>query len=332
MKGKRFKYFFIVAIVLCCILTINSIAVASVQFYTIQMGTYSLNTLKKAKEHFTFLSEQLKEQEKEYLRIEKGSKYYIIRLGQFTTLKEAKNIIHAVTSLVSDAFILKETDFENSELVMMYSRDEKQPALLPMEPSASKKEKIISYATPVPAIEPAVSEKAPSPQAAPSPPVPTKQEMVNLLIDRIAGLYDNQEYEKAAEVVREGLKRWPDEPDLLAWYGATLLDSGFPDEAYQQYRKATELLPEEPDLHAGLGHSLLDMHVDKALKSIASFKQALEIDPNNVSALEGLGIAYVSIDKKTLAKEIHDRLEKLDQNAATRLNEFITFGIDWGEE
>ncbi|UCE79750.1 MAG: hypothetical protein JSV13_03680 [Nitrospiraceae bacterium] len=332
MKGKRFTYVFAVAISLCCILTVNPFAVASVQFYTIQAGTYSLNTLKSAKEHFAFLSEQLKEQEKEYLRIEKGNKYYIIRLGQFQTINNARNIIQAVTSLVPDAFILKETDFENSEIVLMYSRDEKQPAFLPMEPSAIKEEKIISSAAPVPAIEPAIPENVPISQSSPERQEPTKQEMVNMLIDRVAAFYDNEEYEKAAEIVREGLKKWPDDPDLLAWYGATLLDSGFPDKAYEQYRKATELLPEEPDLHAGLGHSLLDMHVDKAMKSITSFKRALEIDPNNVSALEGLGIVYVSIEKKELAKKIHDRLEQLDQDAAARLQEFITWGIDWGKE
>jgi tetratricopeptide (TPR) repeat protein len=332
MREKRCTYVFVVAIILCCILTINSFAVASVRFYTIQAGTYSLNTLKKAKEHFAFLSEQLKEQEKEYLRIEKGRKYYIIRLGQFPTIHDAKKIIQDVTALVSDAFILKETDFENSEIVLMYSRDAKQPALLPVEPSAIKKEKIISSAVPVPAREPAIPENAPISQDSPERQAPTKQEMVNMLIDRVAAFYDNEEYEKAAEIVREGLKKWPDEPDLLAWYGATLLDSGFPDKAYEQYRKATELLPEEPDLHAGLGHSLLDIHVDKAMKSITSFKRALEIDPDNVSALEGLGIVYVSIEKKELAKKIHNRLEQLDQDAAARLQEFIIWGIDWGNE
>lgn len=331
MQVRRFTYGFLIATVLCYIVTTTSFAVASVQFYTIQAGAYSHNALKKAKEHFTFLSKQLKESEKYYLRVEKGHRFYIVRLGQFETVQDAKEIIPAIAAFVSDAFILQENDFERSEIVMMYSSDEKQSSFLPDKSSGSNEETIEATAEPIPAIEPVSPQHTPESPSASKRPALTKQEKVNMLIDRVAAFYDNEEYEKAAEIVREGLKTWPDEPDLLAWYGATLLDSGFPDQAYQQYRKATDLLPEEPDLHAGLGHSLLDIHVDKALKSITAFKRALDIDPNNISALEGLGIVYVSIEKKEQAKEIHNRLLQLDQDAAARLQEFIALGIDWGE-
>jgi len=86
-----------------------------------------------------------------------------------------------------------------------------------------------------------------------------------------------------------------------------------------------------PEFHAGMGHSLLNIYMDRARDSIASFQKALEIDPNNVSALEGLGFVYASIGKKDQAEAIHQQLLQLDPGAAARLNQAIVNGVDWEE-
>jgi Flp pilus assembly protein TadD len=73
----------------------------------------------------------------------------------------------------------------------------------------------------------------------------------------------------------------------------------------------------------------MNMHLDTAKRSIDAFNRALRLDPQNVDALEGLGAVYVSIGKNDLATGIHQELQKLDPDAASRLNALITRGIDW---
>jgi tetratricopeptide (TPR) repeat protein len=104
-----------------------------------------------------------------------------------------------------------------------------------------------------------------------------------------------------------------------------------PDKAYDYYKKAAEISPDVPLYHTGAGVSLLGVYMEKAKASIDAFQKALQLDPNNVAALEGLGTVYVSIDRKNLARELHGRLKELDAGAAQRLNEMILYGVDWGQ-
>jgi tetratricopeptide (TPR) repeat protein len=130
-------------------------------------------------------------------------------------------------------------------------------------------------------------------------------------------------------MLREGIAKWPDNADLYAWYGATLLNMKNPENALEQYRKAVKMSPHMPDYHAGVGVSLLNIYMDRAKESIDAFKKALEIDPNNVSAIEGLGFVYASIGKKELAMEMYNRLIPIDQAASNRLYQAIIQGINW---
>jgi tetratricopeptide (TPR) repeat protein len=158
---------------------------------------------------------------------------------------------------------------------------------------------------------------------------PEKKESIDSLFNDVSSQYYNQQYGKAAEILREGISKYPDNADLYAWYGATLLNMNIPDKAYEQYRKAAELSPDVADFHAGEGLSLLNGYMDRVKGSIEAFKKALAIDPHNVGALEGLGFVYTSIGKKDLATEIYYRLAPLDRNAATRLSDAINNGINW---
>ncbi|MEW6110161.1 MAG: tetratricopeptide repeat protein [Nitrospirota bacterium] len=293
---------------------------ASGGFYTIQAGAYSLNTLHYAGDRFNALSRALNEYERDYLRIEQSDKYFIVRLGRFDEIAGAGKVLETVKTMVSDAFILEETAFENSKVLIFY--DEKKIDIndggKPSEISISgEKEK------------PSEKEFSDTEPAKNDPGY--KEDPVARLLDDVSVHYYNQDYGKASELLKKGLAEWPDDPDLHAWYGATLLDTGFPDKAYEEYRKAAELFPAAPEFHAGIGHSLLSIYIEKAKNSVDAFKKALEIDPNNVSALEGLGIVYVSIDRKHLATEIYKRLVKIDPEAAARLNQFIVWGLDWGK-
>ena len=352
----------------------------------------------------------MKSDDSNYLRIEVGSKYYIVRLGRFGDRLEAQKVLEKVKSFVPDAFILKETDFDRAEVLIYYDSDGKPSSILrknytvqtgpfAVQAEAQRKfdsishtfpgndleklriikegdsflvragmyqnrtsadkflkrmseffpdavivetrindEKVItSYSVSAPSNIQVMEKDGLPPESAsittsqPVKMIPTeKEDLINNILNEVSDLFYRQEYAQAAELLKKSLARWPDEPDLHAWYGATLLDSGYPDEAFKEYRKAADLMPNVPDFHSGIGHSLLDIHVDRAKKSVEAFRKALTMDPNNISALEGLGIVYVSIDKKYLATQIYHRLRGLDPAAAERLNQFIVWGLDWG--
>ncbi|OGW25512.1 MAG: hypothetical protein A2X59_04960 [Nitrospirae bacterium GWC2_42_7] len=311
---------------------------ASEGFYSIQTGTYSLKALSFAEKHFEVLSEKLTEDEKNGLRIEEGSKYYIVRFGKFNNAVEAEKVLKKVKAIASDAFMLKVTDVEGVKILKSYDDKDQQQAKsnLP-EKFATKLDgganKIISPNSTSnnnevadDNMEPGVDDTLEDLQADEDPDDPR-----NKLLEDVSIQFDNKDYKKASELLKKGLEKWPNDPDLHAWYGATLLDSGSPEKAYREYRKAAELMPDVPDFHAGMGHSLLDSYIDRAKNSVTAFKKALEIDPDNVSALEGLGIVYVSMGKKFLAAEIYQHLKEIDSEAAERLNEFIIWGLEWGE-
>jgi tetratricopeptide (TPR) repeat protein len=334
--------FFLISILffLCSLIILNAPSDASEGFYSIQTGTYGYNqkALDFAKKQFEMLSGKLSENEREGLRIEEGSKYYIVRLGRFGSMVEADKALENVKAMASDAFILKVTDFESVKILKSYD-DKNQKRI---ESSASAK---ISPESDqgakgliVPKSKNNKKEAAADKKEAVIEPSPENlqangntENPLNKLIEDVSVRFDNKDYKKASELLKKGLEKWPDDPNLHAWYGATLLDSGSPETAYEEYRKAAELMPDVPDFHAGMGHSLLDSYIDRAKNSVTAFRKALEIDPDNVSALEGLGIVYVGMGKKFLATEIYEHLKGIDKNAAARLNEFIMWGIEWGE-
>lgn len=336
LKKGAFILINILLFLFLLILPRNSSAASEV-FYSIQTGTYSNKALAFAKKQFEVLSGKLSESEKEGLRIEEGSKYYIVRLGRFNNAVEAEKVLQNVKAIASDAFILKITDLESAKILQSYGdKDQKHirsNAAAKLRPEPDEEAKDIIATDSKKNSEAAVDNKEALTEAPPGnlPADGNTENPLDKLIEDVSVQFNNKDYKKASELLKKGLEKWPDDPDLHAWYGATLLDSGSPDKAYKEYRKAAELMPDVPDFHAGMGHSLLDSYIDRAKNSVTAFKRALEIDPDNVSALEGLGIVYVSMGNKLLAAEIYQHLREVDKEAATRLNEFIIWGLDWGE-
>lgn len=245
------------------------------------------------------------------LRIIKEGDFFLVRVGMYANRTPADKFLKKMSEFFPDAVIV-ETRINDEKVITGYS------VATPSKIQVKEKDSL-------------PAEGASITTSQPVKMIPTeKEELINNILNEVSDYFYRQEYAQAAELLQKGLARWPDEPDLHAWYGATLLDSGFPDEAFKEYRKAADLMPNVPDFHSGIGHSLLDIHVDRAKKSVEAFRKALTMDPNNVSALEGLGIVYVSIDKKYLATQIYYRLRGLDPAAAERLNQFIVWGLDWG--
>jgi tetratricopeptide (TPR) repeat protein len=406
MKNDRIKYLaFAIAIIL--FLPFGE-AYASDRFYSVQAGTYALSAVKFAGKHFDVLSKKLTKDDRNYLRIEKGTKYYIVRIGRFKDGTRAVALRDRVKEFVPDAFIVSQENFKEIKIVRLYKQTDQVPVLeeyytlqmgnfITQEPAKEKFESLkktlmekqlkylriekigtdyslrlgkfenfsrardfqksvgdaVSDAIILKAFikdeqlievygsdasdtlvvsdrkQVSLDEIAESNQEVHDTSV--NPEPIDNLITEISSYYDEDDYGKAAELLRKGLAKWPDNPDLHAWYGATLLNMEFPEKAYEQYQKAVELSPDVPDFHAGLGYSLLDIYMDKARNSIAAFRKALEIDPENVNALEGLGIVYVSIDQADLATDVYYQLKEIDGEAADRLYQIIETGLEWDE-
>ncbi len=400
-----------------CVVLIFLLSVSSYPkegFYTVQIATYSLSKYSYAERLFESLINQLKDQEKESLRIEKSQKHYIIRLGRFNDFASANKALNTIKGFVPDAFILKIVNPEDFQEMRIYKPEaEKEIDIKTGKPSEKiSKPKIESeshevyytvqignflrlkdaedelkriaktlskedrntlrleksgkyyalrigrfksyteareflsrYKDSLSGIVVVGSTKEEDIVQVYKRSLSRKKEetfsaedsdrkryLLERLIRDVDSLIEDEQYGKAAQLLRKGLSEWSSNPELYARYGEVLLYLGYPDKAYKQYRKAIELSPDVPEFHTGLGYSLLNSHINKAKESIEAFKRALEISPDDTSALEGLGIVYVSINRTDLALQIYNRLKELDREAAARLYDVIVTGIDWGKQ
>ena len=93
------------------------------------------------------------------------------------------------------------------------------------------------------------------------------------------------------------------------------------EKAIEVYREALELDPNNIDAYYGIGYSNLKMGLND--KSIESFMKAVRIDPYNPESHYNLGIVYFLIKKKGPAFEQYKILEVLNEKYATRLLMYI---------
>lgn len=275
--------------------------------YTIHLGSF--DDLISAGDLFNRVYRQLSDEDKDFLRIEYVNNRFVVKAGKFTTEDDARKARRVFRRFAPEASVLK-------------IKADEAPAMVLIEHS-SNISRLSSRQDKAPKTDLAAAQDDPAAQAA------TEQEAIDTVLQRVSGYYQNGEYDEADVLIRKALRKWPDRHDLYAWHGATLLDTGNPDKAYEEYRKAAELRPTAPEYHAGAGFSLLNIYIDRAKRSIDSFEQALSLDPNNSNALEGLGIVYVSIGKQQLAQELYYRLKNVDTTAAERLRSYLAWGVDW---
>ncbi len=374
-------------------------------FYTIQTGSFLHKRLRSAERMYDMLSNRLSPEERDYLRIEKGKRYYIVRVGRFGSLSEARPLLKKLRKRFHDSFVLYQRDdireryhrlFEGTAL-----KTSSQPGATPSSTSS------ISYSIQTGRylkVDQAVRElnglikalgdevggsieivkdgqyfavrvgefssyeeaerflrkhrasltgiivKVSDDKRTASSRVENQTEgpgkgdseflsdtdtarsgenpALTRKLKEISTEYYNGEFGKAAGLIREALRRWPDNSDLHAWYGATLLNMDYPVKAYRQYKKAIDIAPDVPDYHAGAGYSLMNISMKRIRQSIDAFNKALDIDPENPSALEGLGTVYVSINRADRAMEIYHKLKELDPEAADRLYNLIQQGVN----
>lgn len=275
------------------------------KYYTLHLKNF-LN-IEDAKKELNELAGKLDKTDRESLRIEKSGKYFSLRIGRFEAYHLANSFLIKLKAAIPYALVLEINKGEERILGKYIQSSESPDASLTKETEYTIINRVKNQAE-------------------------EKKQKTELLLKNVSAQYYNGDYAKAAELLRKGIEQWPDNPDLYAWYGATLLNMKDPENALEQYRKAADMSPDVPDYHTGAGVSLIYLYMDRAKESISAFKRALELDPQNINALEGLGFVYASIGKNDLANDIYNRLAVLDKDAANRLYLTITHGINWGED
>ncbi|RMG69350.1 MAG: hypothetical protein D6710_09000 [Nitrospirae bacterium] len=382
--------------------------------FSIQTATYALNARGYAERHFNFVKGLISERPELKVRLLKGKRYLVIRVGDFREYEEAKEFAKGLKTILNDPFIL-ETEKSGFELLRVFPEpvkeevkgdvEKKAPLQSPSRTERAIKEKkpqarvvyTVELAT-FSRVREAIGEFNRIKGIVHPPVVKTlrierhanhyslrigafssyeearqflqsykerlkgiiiqamysskgvvlsyqdtekvseqkegatdrEAEEVERVIVEVEQRLGNENFGEAAELLREAVRRWPENPELHALYGETLLNMGFAKNAYREYKRAIEISPDVSQYHSGLGYSLLNIYIERAQQAIDAFKKALEIDPENVDALEGLGTVYVSIDRRDLAEDIYNRLKELDPVAAKRLRDVIDSGLEIG--
>ena len=264
-----------------------SVSIGSEEFYTIQLGSF----IRPETADTVFDSLLRRFDNKDllgYLRVEKVKNYYTVRLGMFDDPRAAKDLLRKVKPHFPGAILLK-AFVKDERIIRMFGK------------AAIEKEGVVSGYD-----ERGKNETAGSPGE---------------LIETVSELVERGDLHRAIDLIKSGLLKWPESPDLHGWYGATLLKLDLPGEAIKYFTRAVELSPATADYHNGLGYSLL--YMDRLDEAMVEFNRALEIDPGHADALSGLGVAYVALDRKDLAVDVYTRLKDVDRDAADMLFEMI---------
>lgn len=140
-------------------------------------------------------------------------------------------------------------------------------------------------------------------------------------ISAVRGYIEARDYDKALKILRDALKKEPDNAELHGWMGIAMVEMGNAGQAALEFRKAIAIEPGSADFHNGLGYAMLAMEsVDEA---VVSFKEAVRINPKHADAHYGLGNAYVNLGEIKLATKEYVKLKDMDTKMADRLFQLI---------
>ncbi|TAL25629.1 MAG: tetratricopeptide repeat protein [Nitrospirae bacterium] len=140
-------------------------------------------------------------------------------------------------------------------------------------------------------------------------------------ISIVKGYIEAQNYDKAVKILRDALKKEPDNAELHGWMGIAMLEMGDAGQAVLEFKRALSIEPGSADFHNGLGYAMLAMEsLDEA---VVSFKQAILLNPKHADAHYGLGTAYVNLGEIKLATKEYVLLKDMDGKMADRLFQLI---------
>lgn len=134
---------------------------------------------------------------------------------------------------------------------------------------------------------------------------------------------------EAIAAAREAVRVSPSEPHAWALLGYTAARLGYPDEARIAAERAVEL---DGDVHRWLALAYACMEVDWA-EALRASQRALELEPENPTALNQLGWVHLSQGRFRTARDLFDRAILVDPDGAMWLfNRAIATGHLDGRE
>jgi len=117
------------------------------------------------------------------------------------------------------------------------------------------------------------------------------QQRVQLLLVEAQLLRESQRNEDAYRVLRQGLEKLPNHPDLL-YETAMLADrTGEHDVAERLLRKLIQLQPTHAHAHNALGYSLLERN-ERVAEGLALVEKALQLAPADAAIMDSVGWGY----------------------------------------
>lgn len=136
-------------------------------------------------------------------------------------------------------------------------------------------------------------------------------------------LYRQGRYREALDVLQQALEYSPDFAEAMVNLGNVRRDLGDKDEAEQLYRRAIRLAPRLVNAHMNLGVLLgegkntpIEQRPAELAEAEARYQQALDLDPNHVETLHGLGNLYREMRRFKRAEECFQRAVELNPSHA----------------
>ncbi len=271
LLGRGLSLIAVSCLLYILLLTLQPLEVHAYELvYTIQVS--SLKDIERARKEYDFLIDKLNQEELNYLRVEKISQYYSVRIGKFADHKDAEKIHQSVQRYYPSALIMK-----------AYIKDERIMKLYPRT-SAENENNIWSGRSSIrkPEINEAISSDDKKKTEDPDAGNQKKGDMY----------FKDGRLISAAEVYRNAIKEDPDNLVLVIKLANTLKELRLLDQAIIQMKKAADASSDNnTTLRVELGK--LYLTAGRPGKAKEQFLAAVKINPGSADIHYYLGVVYM---------------------------------------
>jgi tetratricopeptide (TPR) repeat protein len=124
----------------------------------------------------------------------------------------------------------------------------------------------------------------------------SNQQRVQLLLIEAQFLNEAKQVEKAYQVLRQGLTKLPNHPDLL-YEAAILADKAGEHDVFEQLmRKLIQIRPDHAHAYNALGYGLLERN-ERIPEAVKLVEKALQLAPNDPAIMDSVGWGYYRMGK-----------------------------------
>ena len=121
-------------------------------------------------------------------------------------------------------------------------------------------------------------------------------------------------YDQATLYLNRSLALKPDDPDALTGMGQTKFETGDYTTAATYFEKVLAQHPNDADLRTDLANTYAKRTPPDYDRALAEYRKALEIDPKNEQALEGIANSALRKGDKATARDAVDKLAAVNSS------------------